>query len=414
MRHITKYAAVGLALLSGASDLQAQGPGLFEMFGSRRETDDHPLSGGLSLAGFHGPFGLRASGSLNLRHVDDSQDGQQQSAVQCYGGRRGGCRRVSTQYGSDHFLPYSVGAWTGDVDLVLAPLRAVPVLRALALGFSPYGFVGIGGYGVKSESGPDSTNATLSYGAGAYHSLLGRLGVSGEARFRRSLGSDSAIAYQPKQAWEYRVGFTIDMHRRRSSGASPVSRPPVVVPSPVPTAVIDAPVARTVEPAAPSDEALARRAAGVLDAAEGYLGTPFARGGSSQSGGVDAAGFVQLVMASEGVRLPRLAREQAAAGEAVSNRIGALRAGDLLFFANDGTTIDHVAIYVGRDRFIHASASGGGVRYDVLGEGERGRWFADHLVTARRVLTQGAALQAPVPDVRYDAPDRAPKPDEGT
>src|SRR6185503_14752456 len=63
----------------------------------------------------------------------------------------------------------------------------------------------------------------------------------------------------------------------------------------------------------------------------------------------------------------------------------ALRPGDLLFFANDGTNINHVAIYAGQDRIIHATASGAGVRYDTLGEGERGEWFADHLVKARRV-----------------------------
>jgi hypothetical protein len=87
----------------------------------------------------------------------------------------------------------------------------------------------------------------------------------------------------------------------------------------------------------------------------------------------------------------------------------------LLFFGNDASSIDHVAIYAGHDRIIHATASGGGVRYDVLGEGARGEWFADHLVTARRILAAGREA----PHVRRDGyrdegnldpPDRAPRP----
>ena len=73
-----------------------------------------------------------------------------------------------------------------------------------------------------------------------------------------------------------------------------------------------------------------------------------------------------------------------------------------------------VAIYAGHDRIIHATASGGGVRYDVLGEGERGEWFTDHIVTARRIVAEGRAR----PNVRrddsrdegeLDPPDQAPR-----
>ena len=101
-------------------------------------------------------------------------------------------------------------------------------------------------------------------------------------------------------------------------------------------------------------------------------------------------------------------------GETISTRIGSLRPGDLLFFGNDGISIDHVAIYAGHDRIIHATASGGGVRYDVLGEGERGEWFTDHIVTARRIVAEGRAR----PNVGHDEsrdegeldpPDQAPR-----
>ena len=60
------------------------------------------------------------------------------------------------------------------------------------------------------------------------------------------------------------------------------------------------------------------------------------------------------------------------------------------------------------ERVIHATASGGGVRYDVLGEGERGRWFSDHLVSARRLAAERAPASEGRPDESLDPPDTAP------
>jgi cell wall-associated NlpC family hydrolase len=153
----------------------------------------------------------------------------------------------------------------------------------------------------------------------------------------------------------------------------------------------------------------ARRAARLLDRAEGYLDAPYRVGGTEATTGFDAPGFVQSLYAGEGIALPRSAAEMAAVGDEVAIRVGSLRPGDLLFFGNDGTAVDHVAIYVGRERIIHSSASGGGVRYDTLGEGERGQWFSGHLVSARRVL-----VEAPPPVTRPVTTiigDHAPRPD---
>ena len=148
----------------------------------------------------------------------------------------------------------------------------------------------------------------------------------------------------------------------------------------------------------------------VLDIADGLVDTPFAAGGTTPRSGFDAAGFVRYVFEQQGVSLPREARDMASVGTDVSTSTGALRAGDLLFFANDGSNINHVAIYAGRDRIIHATASGNGVRYDTLGEGARGRWFADHLVSARRLTasSEGATRRDDVDP--SDRPDPAPRP----
>jgi len=80
----------------------------------------------------------------------------------------------------------------------------------------------------------------------------------------------------------------------------------------------------------------------------------------------------------------------AGVGTAIEPSERALAVGDLMLFAQGGR-ISHVAIYAGNGRFIHSSSSGHGVRYDNLGT-NRGRWFADHMVAARRVVGDGRIL----------------------
>lgn len=126
-------------------------------------------------------------------------------------------------------------------------------------------------------------------------------------------------------------------------------------------------------------------AAKVLTTAETYIGVRYKYGGSTPKGGFDCSGFVQFVFARHGVDLPRTSREQSAIGQSAPKQVTALRPGDLMFFDGKGKGIDHVAIYVGQGRIIHASAGSGRVRYDDLDSG-RGKWFLAHHVTSRRIL----------------------------
>jgi cell wall-associated NlpC family hydrolase len=168
----------------------------------------------------------------------------------------------------------------------------------------------------------------------------------------------------------------------------------------------------------------------VLPTAERYLGVPYRWGGTSPKTGFDCSGFVQYVFAKHGTRLPRTSREQASAGRRLRPVWASLRPGDLVMFAEPGARISHVAIYAGRRRIIHATASGRRVRYDAL-DTQRGRWFAKRIVAARRVSPRGPALvrellagalladelrvgeplyNATI-DLVLDPPDRAPPPD---
>ena len=131
-----------------------------------------------------------------------------------------------------------------------------------------------------------------------------------------------------------------------------------------------------------------RSAAAVMPTAERYLGVKYKWGGTSPTGGFDCSGYTQYVFAKHGVQLPRTSRVQATVGEPVRLDYNYLRAGDLLMFASRGQPISHVAIYAGNKRIIHSSKSGAGVRYDQL-TSQRGAWFAENAVAARRVATAG-------------------------
>ena len=379
-----------LAVALAATSLAAQSPGSFEAYVQRMESSDSPLFYGISLSRYAGSFGLRLGGAMNFRRNDGET--QYVTQVVCSGGN---CQQVAVPAGGNQ-APYAVGGWTADADLIIEPLRRSQTLRGLLLGFSPYGFAGVGGSSVRPGSAADTTRATWSLGAGVRHTLIGKLGLSAEARYRYPFSSDS----QPNTAnlrehMEYRAALTIGFGGRKKGT-------PVVV-------TVGPPVPHL--PPAP-ERPSARIVPRVLDAADGLLDAPYRRGGASPDG-FDAPGFVQYLYAKEGVQLPRTTRELAESGVEVSTRIGSLRPGDLLIFANDGTNPDHVAIYAGRSRIIHATASGGGVRYDTIGESDRGEWFADHLVAARRVVNDGV-YREPEPDVDPTGqPDRAPPPPGG-
>jgi cell wall-associated NlpC family hydrolase len=100
----------------------------------------------------------------------------------------------------------------------------------------------------------------------------------------------------------------------------------------------------------------------LLKTARSYYGVPYRTGGISQSG-MDCSGFTQTSFKSIGVNLPRISRDQALVGQAISK--SQLQIGDLVFFAT-GTPgrINHVGIVTDASnseaiQFIHASSSRG-------------------------------------------------------
>ena len=86
------------------------------------------------------------------------------------------------------------------------------------------------------------------------------------------------------------------------------------------------------------------------------------------------------LFAKLGIELPRTSRSQASAGAYVSKQD--LQYGDIVFFARNGKTINHVGIYVGNGEFVHAPQSGDVVKITTLMSG----YYANSYYTARRVL----------------------------
>jgi cell wall-associated NlpC family hydrolase len=108
-----------------------------------------------------------------------------------------------------------------------------------------------------------------------------------------------------------------------------------------------------------------------------YLGLPYVWGGYS-TGGTDCSGFVKAVYAQNGVRLPRVARDQANVGQEVVP--SDLRPGDRLYFSFKGQYIDHTGIYIGNGYFIHNSITNKRVAVDLL----TSRRFWSKLISCRR------------------------------
>ena len=125
----------------------------------------------------------------------------------------------------------------------------------------------------------------------------------------------------------------------------------------------------------------------LLDKAKTYLGVPYHYGGTTPKG-FDCSGFVRFVFGAFGFGLDRSSYSQANQGDPVD--LKQIQPGDLLFFRTRGNQnrVSHVGIYLGQGQFIHAGSWGGpGKRGVKIGELDSS-YYANRLISARRVLTQ--------------------------
>jgi cell wall-associated NlpC family hydrolase len=121
---------------------------------------------------------------------------------------------------------------------------------------------------------------------------------------------------------------------------------------------------------------------GLNKSARSYLGTPYVWGGVTHNG-IDCSGLTQNTYAENGVRIPRVSRDQYKTG--YSEDYANLKKGDLVFFNTEGNGVSHVAMVINTGgeapEIIHASSSKGVI---IVSLG--GKYFKERYVGAKRII----------------------------
>ena len=115
----------------------------------------------------------------------------------------------------------------------------------------------------------------------------------------------------------------------------------------------------------------------VVNYALQFKGSRYVYGGTSPKG-FDCSGFTQYVYKHFGVSLNRTAASQTSNGKSVSR--SNLQPGDIIMFGKSG--INHVGIYMGGGKIVHAANPSRGVTTDTINSG----YYNTNYVCARRIF----------------------------
>jgi cell wall-associated NlpC family hydrolase len=115
----------------------------------------------------------------------------------------------------------------------------------------------------------------------------------------------------------------------------------------------------------------------IAQLAVSFIGAPYQFGGADAAG-FDCSGLARYVHERAGLAIPRTAAEQQRTARPIP--LAELAPGDLVFFRIRRRGIDHVGVYAGGGRFVHAPRAGQAVAYGDLSRG----FYARHLVSAGR------------------------------
>jgi len=120
----------------------------------------------------------------------------------------------------------------------------------------------------------------------------------------------------------------------------------------------------------------------IINVAKTKLGKRYVWGAVGQRGTFDCSGFTSYVYKKNGINIPRTSINQSKFGKYVSRNN--LKKGDLIFFDTSKRRkgyVNHVGIYLGNGKFIHASSAKKKVTISNLS-----KFYAQRYVGARRPI----------------------------
>ncbi len=123
----------------------------------------------------------------------------------------------------------------------------------------------------------------------------------------------------------------------------------------------------------------------LLDNVDSWYGVRYITGGNTKKG-VDCSGFTVAVYSDVyGINLPRVSREQYRISRKISTT--ELEEGDLVFFITKGNGVSHVGIYLGNNKFIHATVHKGIMVNDLSESYYAKRYFGSGRIDDKQIVS---------------------------
>lgn len=128
------------------------------------------------------------------------------------------------------------------------------------------------------------------------------------------------------------------------------------------------------------DTVLNSASVALIGYAKKFINTRYIYGGTTPRG-FDCSGYTRYIYSRFGYKIPHCSQEQINIGTPIAKK--RLLPADLVFFTTSGSRqINHVGIYIGEGKFIHAASGSRVVRIDTLSE----TYYKRRYHGARRVI----------------------------
>ncbi|WP_299977534.1 NlpC/P60 family protein [Desulfobacula sp.] len=132
----------------------------------------------------------------------------------------------------------------------------------------------------------------------------------------------------------------------------------------------------------------------ILKEFEKWKGTPHKMGGNSKRG-IDCSGFAHYIYTKLfNITVPRTTKQFFTAGIKINK--SQLKPGDLVAFMPHSYP-RHVGIYIGKNKFIHASTSKGVIMSDLGNP-----YWKKHYVMSRRIIKNKLLIDSPAYSIKLD------------